>query len=255
MTDKLSKPAPGPGALDAPIQIIHHTQIVNVYDHESRGRRTRSREERPMNGQPHAEPTSEAGIRSKKITLDFEEIGPDWARGRLLPDLLQHPQRCHPSFESYVIRSMRAVRKDPRLDDEPRLRELIDVFIRQEAEHTRQHVRTNRKIGMDGIRTVKITDRITRFLQRLTPTYVSVAASGFIEFVGFGSSRATSIARCWTPPACSTRWRSCGSGTSRKSSSTPSSSSRSSTTSTTRTGSRSVACWRATSWPTSSSRR
>jgi predicted metal-dependent hydrolase len=91
-----------------------------------------------------------------------------------------------PAFERYVIQALRAVRDDPGLEDEPRLRELIDVFIRQEGEHTRQHMRTNKKIGMNEIATAKTTEKITRLIQRSTPAYVSVAASGFIEFVGFG---------------------------------------------------------------------
>lgn len=139
-----------------------------------------------MSAQPHASPGSRAGIESKRIEIDVERIEPNWCEDDFYRIFYNVLNAAIPSFERYVIRALRAVREDPRLADEPRLRELIDVFIQQEAEHTRQHVRTNRKIGMNEIRTAKVTEKITRFIQRLTPVYVSVAASGFIEFVGFG---------------------------------------------------------------------
>ncbi len=130
--------------------------------------------------------TKEAGIRSKRISVDVEEIAPDWCEDDFYRIFYNILNAAIPAFERYVIRALGEVKKDPRLNDEPRLRELINVFIRQEAEHTRQHVRTNRQIGMDQIATIEFTEKITRFIQRQTPTYVSVAASGFIEFVGFG---------------------------------------------------------------------
>ena len=139
-----------------------------------------------MSVQPDAGSTNRAGIKSKKISIDVEEIEPHWCEDDFYRIFYNILNTAIPAFERYVIQALRAVRDDPRLQDEPRLRELIDIFIQQEAEHTRQHVRTNRKIGMNKIATVKITEKITRFIQRSTPVYVSVAASGFIEFVGFG---------------------------------------------------------------------
>lgn len=139
-----------------------------------------------MSGQPRTTSTNEAGIRAKKIQVDVEAIGPDWCEDDFYRIFYNILNAGIPAFERYVIRALGAVKHDPRLKDEPRLRELIDVFIRQEAEHTRQHLRTNQKIGMDRIATAKVMEKVARFLQRLTPVYVSVAASGFIEFVGFG---------------------------------------------------------------------
>lgn len=127
-----------------------------------------------------------AGIRSKKIHIELDGLEPDWCEDDFYRIFYNVLNAAIPAFERYVIRSLGAVRKDPRLADEPRLQALIDVFIRQEAEHTRQHLRTNKKIGMDKIRTIRATDKVVRFIQRRTPTYVSVAGSGFIEFVGFG---------------------------------------------------------------------
>ena len=139
-----------------------------------------------MSAQPDAGATNEAGIKSKKIRIDVDEIEPNWCEDDFYRIFYNILNAAIPAFERYVIQALRAVRDDPRLEDEPRLRELIDVFIRQEAEHTRQHVRTNRKIGMNKIATAKFAEKITRFIQRSTPAYVSVASSGFIEFVGFG---------------------------------------------------------------------
>lgn len=139
-----------------------------------------------MNVRHAAGPASGAGIRSKRIVVDVEALSPDWCEDDFYRIFYNILNAAIPAFERYVIRALGAVKNDPRLADEPRLRALIDVFIRQEAEHTRQHVRTNQKIGMDRIATIRVTERIIRFLQRLTPVYVSVAASGFIEFVGFG---------------------------------------------------------------------
>ncbi len=139
-----------------------------------------------MSARPHAKASNEAGIQSKRIEIDVESIEPEWCDDDFYRIFYNILNAAIPTFERYVIRALRAVRDDPRLADEPRLRELIDVFVHQEAEHTRQHVRTNRRIGMNEIATIKVTERITRFLQRRTPVYVSVAAAGFIEFVGFG---------------------------------------------------------------------
>lgn len=139
-----------------------------------------------MSTPPAADATSRAGIRSKKITVDLDALAPHWCEDDFYRIFYNILNAAIPAFERYVIRALRAVQDDPRLADDPRLRELIDVFVRQEAEHTRQHVRTNRKIGMDTIATIKVTERIVRFVQRLTPVYASVASAGFIEFVGFG---------------------------------------------------------------------
>ena len=50
---------------------------------------------------------------------------------------------------------------------------------------------------MDKIVTAKYAEKITRFIQRTTPVYVSVAASGFIEFVGFDGRN---VVRRWRGP-------------------------------------------------------
>ena len=139
-----------------------------------------------MSAQPDAGSKNGAAIKSKRIKVDVEDIEPHWCEDDFYRIFYNILNTAIPAFERYVIQAMRAVRDDPRLEDEPRLRELIDVFVQQEAEHTRQHVRTNRKIGMNKIATSKFTEKITRLIQRTTPVYVSVAASGFIEFVGFG---------------------------------------------------------------------
>ncbi len=81
---------------------------------------------------------------------------------------------------------MREVRDDPRLENEPRLRELVDVFVRQEIEHTKMHVPVNKHLELDQFPISKRTEKMTRFIQRKTPLHMSVASSAFIEFVGFG---------------------------------------------------------------------
>ncbi len=139
-----------------------------------------------MSTPPEIAAPKRAEIKSKKIQIDLEGLEPAWCDDDFYRIFYNILNAAIPAFERYVIRALGEVKKDPRLEDEPRLRQLIDVFIRQEAEHTRQHVRTNRLIGMDRIKTIQVTEKITRFIQRLTPTYVSVAAAGFIEFVGFG---------------------------------------------------------------------
>ncbi len=125
-------------------------------------------------------------MKSKKISLDIDSIEPNWCEDDFYRIFYNILNAGIPPFERYVIRAMQAVRDDPRLDEEPRLRELLDVFVQQEAEHTKMHIPTNKKIGMDKIVTGRFTEKITRFIQKRTPVYVSVAGSAFIEFVGFG---------------------------------------------------------------------
>ncbi len=131
-------------------------------------------------------PTAKTALRSRRIRVSLDGIEPKWCEDDFYRIFYNVLNAAIPAFERYVISALHEVRDDPRLEQQPRLRALIDVFIRQEAEHTRQHLRTNRRIGMDRIVTIRATERIVRFLRRLTPTYVSVASAGFLEFVGFG---------------------------------------------------------------------
>ncbi len=130
-----------------------------------------------------------ARMKSKKIKLDMESIDPDWCEDDFYRIFYNILNAGIPPFERYVIKAIRAVRNDPRLDDDPRLRELIDTFVRQEAEHSGLHIPVNRRIGMDKIATGRFTEKITRAIARKTSADVSVASAAFIEFVGFGFFR------------------------------------------------------------------
>lgn len=125
-------------------------------------------------------------MKSKKITLDIDSIDPHWCEDDFYRIFYNILNTGIPPFERYVIKTMREVRDDPRLDGKPRLRELVDIFVQQEIEHTKMHIPTNKKIGLDKIVTGKYSEKLTRLIQRHTPLYVSVASSAFIEFVGFG---------------------------------------------------------------------
>lgn len=125
-------------------------------------------------------------MKSKKITIDVESIEQNWCEDDFYRIFYNVLNTAIPPFERYVIKTMREVRDDPRLEHEPRLRELVDIFVRQEIEHTKMHVPVNKKIKLDQIVTGKKTEKLTRWIQRSTPLYVSVASSAFIEFVGFG---------------------------------------------------------------------
>ncbi|ROR97955.1 putative metal-dependent hydrolase [Sinobacterium caligoides] len=125
-------------------------------------------------------------MKSKKINIDIDAIEKNWCEDDFYRIFYNILNAGIPPFERYVIKTMREVRDDPRLDDEPRIRELVDIFVRQEIEHTKMHIPVNRKIGLDKIKAGKFTEKITRFIQRRTPLYVSVASCAFIEFVGFG---------------------------------------------------------------------
>ncbi|CAA0101767.1 Uncharacterised protein [BD1-7 clade bacterium] len=125
-------------------------------------------------------------MKSKRIELDIENIPQHWCEDDFYRIFYNVLNTAIPPFERYVIKTMREVRDDPRLDDQPRLRELVDIFVRQEIEHTKAHVPVNKQIELDKVATGKWTEKITRFIQRKTPLYVSVASSAFIEFVGFG---------------------------------------------------------------------
>lgn len=139
-----------------------------------------------MSTQTVENPSAEAGLRSKRIRVSLDGLEPHWCEDDFYRIFYNVLNAAIPAFERYVISTLHTVREDPRLKDQPRLRALIDVFIRQEGEHTRQHLRTNRRIGMDQIRTIRTTEKIMNFVKWLTPNYVSVASAGFMEFVGFG---------------------------------------------------------------------
>jgi hypothetical protein len=74
------------------------------------------------------------GIRSKKIDIDAEEIEPEWCEDGFYRISYNILNAAISAFERYVIRALGAVKDDPRLKNEPRLRELIHVLIRQEAD-------------------------------------------------------------------------------------------------------------------------
>jgi len=56
-----------------------------------------------------------------------------------------------PAFERYVIKAVRDMRDDPSLDDDPRLRELADIFVAQEVAHTRAHMPINKHLNLDNL--------------------------------------------------------------------------------------------------------
>ncbi len=91
-----------------------------------------------------------------------------------------------PAFERYVIKAVRDMRDDPALDDDPRLRELADIFVQQEIAHTRAHMPVNKHLNLDNLVAAKWGEKISRFIARLTSTKTSLAGSAFLEFVGFG---------------------------------------------------------------------
>ena len=125
-------------------------------------------------------------MHSKTIQMDVKSIDIKWCEDDFYRIFYNILNAGIPPFERYVIKTMREVRDDPRLDQEPRLRELVDVFVQQEIEHTKAHVPVNKHLGLDQFAMSKRTEKMTRFIQRKTPLYMSVASSAFIEFVGFG---------------------------------------------------------------------
>ena len=118
--------------------------------------------------------------------MDIKSIDKNWCEDDFYRMFYNILNAGIPPFERYVIKTMREVRDDPRLKDEPRLRELIDIFVQQEIEHTKMHVPVNKHLDLDQFPISKRTEKITRFIQRKTPLHMSVASSAFIEFVGFG---------------------------------------------------------------------
>ncbi len=83
-------------------------------------------------------------MHSKKIDLDVTSIDPHWCEDDFYRIFYNILNAGIPPFERYVIKTMREVRDDPRLEHEPRLRELVDIFVRQEIEHTKMHVPVNK---------------------------------------------------------------------------------------------------------------
>lgn len=125
-------------------------------------------------------------IKSKKVSIDLDKIEHNWCENdfyRLFYNVLN---AGIPAFERYVIKSVRDVRDDPSLGDDPRLRELADVFVQQEVAHTREHMPINRKINLDNMVAGKYGEKIARFIAKFTSNNTSLAGSAFLEFVGFG---------------------------------------------------------------------
>lgn len=91
-----------------------------------------------------------------------------------------------PAFERYVIKAVRDMRDDPLLDNDPRLKELADIFVQQEIAHTRAHMPVNKQLNLDNFFMGKWGEKISRFIARLTSKKTSLAGSAFLEFVGFG---------------------------------------------------------------------
>lgn len=125
-------------------------------------------------------------MHSKKIDLDITSIDPHWCEDDFYRIFYNILNAGIPPFERYVIKTMREVRDDPRLEHEPRLRELVDIFVRQEIEHTKLHVPVNKQINLDKFKASVWSEKANRWIQRKTPLHMSVASSAFIEFVGFG---------------------------------------------------------------------
>ncbi len=125
-------------------------------------------------------------MHSKTIEMDVQSIDKKWCEDDFYRIFYNILNAGIPPFERYVIKTMREVRDDPRLANESRLRELVDIFVQQEIEHTKAHVPVNKQLELDQFPISKRTEKMTRFIQRKTPLYMSVASSAFIEFVGFG---------------------------------------------------------------------
>ena len=125
-------------------------------------------------------------MKSKKIELNLKNVDSSWCEDDFYRIFYNILSAGIPPFERYVIKTMREVRNDPRLANEPRLQELVDIFVQQEIEHTKAHVPVNRKLELDGFKISQRTEKWSRFIQRKTPLHMSVASAAFIEFVGFG---------------------------------------------------------------------
>ena len=125
-------------------------------------------------------------IKSKKISIDLEQIEHKWCEDDFYRIFYNVLNAAIPAFERYVIKSVRDVRDDPGLDDDPRLRQLADVFIEQEVAHTREHKPINKKIDLDNLVAAKWGEKFARFWQKISSNNTSLAGSAFLEFVGFG---------------------------------------------------------------------
>jgi hypothetical protein len=125
-------------------------------------------------------------MQSKTINTKVKLIKNNWCKNDFYRIFYNILNAAIPAFERYVIKTMREIKNDPKLKNKKRLQNLINIFIQQEIEHTKAHIKINKIIALDKIKTGYFTEKINRWIQKKTPTYSSVASSAFIEFVGFG---------------------------------------------------------------------
>lgn len=125
-------------------------------------------------------------IKVKKVKLDRASINQKWCEDDFYRIFYNILSAGIPAFERYVIKSVRDVRDDPSLDNDPRLRALADVFVQQEIAHTREHIPINKQLNLDNLVSAKYGEKISRVIQKMTSKKTSLASSAFLEFVGFG---------------------------------------------------------------------
>lgn len=138
-----------------------------------------------MNEELNASETEEL-IKVKTVELKPETIDLKWCEDDFYRIFYNVLSAGIPAFERYVIKAVRDMRDDPSLDDDPRLRELADIFVQQEVAHTRAHMPVNKQLNLDNLVAAKYGEKVSRFIGRMTSKKTSLAASAFLEFVGFG---------------------------------------------------------------------
>lgn len=87
-------------------------------------------------------------ITIKPFDFDMEpHLATDYARNKFLTHVLNSFSLLLPVGERYFIESIRAYKED--VSDE--MREQINLFIRQEAQHGKEHRKLNNMLGVDTV--------------------------------------------------------------------------------------------------------
>jgi len=125
-------------------------------------------------------------MKSKLVSIDFDKIKKNWCEDDYYRLFYNTLNTGIPAFERYVIKAVMESRKNPKLENEPYLKELMETFIAQEKQHTKLHRHINKKLGLDKLKTISKTEKIARAIQQNSTQNINLASSAFLEFVGFG---------------------------------------------------------------------
>lgn len=99
-------------------------------------------------------------MRARKPNLDFAESLPNWTRDFELSHMLNGISIILMELEPFLNRVMRQAREELPIDDP--LRGAIDIFIRQEANHTLLHRQYNQALYRAGHRGVAEIEQLMR---------------------------------------------------------------------------------------------